>query len=190
MLRYLNAMVAQSVIYVLQVLAGAEQQFMRLAGRQLQRDEIADTAIHWPRRALKIRRAGRVVDTVQPIFPGYLFLETRLHLPAVFDAIARIPGLIRVLPKTAHAKPLDNYDLALIRHLIGCGAVIQRSQVSLAPGAAIVVHDGPLKGMEGRIAKVDARKKRVKVRLDLYGDAFLVDFGIDVLQSNDQRSVA
>ena len=160
-------MVAQSAIYVLQVLAGSEQQFLRLAGRQLKRDGIADTAIHWPRRALKIRRAGRVVD-----------------------AVARIPGLIRVLPQTAHAKPLDNYDLALIRHLIGCGAVIKRSRVSLAPGARIVVHAGPLKSMEGRIVKVDVRKKRVKVRLDLYGDAFLVDFGIDVLQSNDQRSVA
>ena len=183
-------MVATSSIYVLQVLVGSERQFMQLAERQLQCDGSATAAIHWPRRALQIRRTGRVVDTVAPIFPGYLFLETQVHLSAIFDAVARIPGLIRVLPKTAHARPLDNYDLALIRHLLGCGAVIQRSRVSLSPGAHIVVHAGPLKGMEGRIVKVDARKKRVKVRLDLYGDAFLVDFGIDVLQSNRQRSVA
>ena len=183
-------MAVGSAIYVLQVLVGCEQQFARLAGQRLRTNGIDDAAIHWPRRALQIRRSGRTTETVTPIFPGYLFLEVRARLSAVLDAVLRIPGLMRVLPETSRATPLDSYDLELIRHLLGFGAVIERSRVSLASGCRIVVHDGPLKGMEGRIVKVDARKKRAKVRLDLYGDAFLVDFGIDVLGSDRQRSVA
>ncbi|MFW5689149.1 MAG: KOW motif-containing protein, partial [Spirochaetota bacterium] len=45
----------------------------------------------------------------------------------------------------------------------------------------IEVKEGPLAGLEGRIVKVDRRKQRAKVRLDLYQESFLVDFGFELL---------
>jgi transcriptional antiterminator NusG len=40
---------------------------------------------------------------------------------------------------------------------------------------------GPLKDMEGRITRVDRRKGRARVRLEMYADSFEVDFGFEAL---------
>jgi transcriptional antiterminator NusG len=39
-----------------------------------------------------------------------------------------------------------------------------------------------MKGLEGQVVKVDRRKKRAKIKLELYDDSFLVDFGFEFLQ--------
>jgi transcriptional antiterminator NusG len=45
----------------------------------------------------------------------------------------------------------------------------------------IEVIDGPLAGMEGRIVRVDRRKGRARVKLDLYDDSFAIDLGIELV---------
>jgi transcriptional antiterminator NusG len=47
----------------------------------------------------------------------------------------------------------------------------------------IVVIEGPLMGLEGRIVKVDRRKGRAKVSLDLYNDSFTIDLAFEVIGS-------
>ena len=49
----------------------------------------------------------------------------------------------------------------------------------------IVVEKGPMKGLEGQIIKVDKRKKRARVRLDLYDSTFEIDFGFELLAPED-----
>ena len=39
-----------------------------------------------------------------------------------------------------------------------------------------------MKGLEGRIIKVDRRKKRAKIKLSLYEESFRVDFGFEILE--------
>jgi transcriptional antiterminator NusG len=55
--------------------------------------------------------------------------------------------------------------------------------VSFDAERRIRVISGPLKTLEGRIIKVDRRKGRARVRLELYEDAFLIDFGFDAIES-------
>jgi transcriptional antiterminator NusG len=38
-------------------------------------------------------------------------------------------------------------------------------------------------GLEGRIVKVDRRKGRAKIMLDLYNDSFSIDLGFEVIGS-------
>jgi len=45
----------------------------------------------------------------------------------------------------------------------------------------IVVVEGPLMGLEGRIVKVDRRKGRAKIMLDLYNDSFSIDLAFEVI---------
>jgi transcriptional antiterminator NusG len=41
--------------------------------------------------------------------------------------------------------------------------------------------------MEGLIVKVDRRKGRARVRLELYENSFLIDFGFDALEQAGDR---
>ncbi len=73
-------------------------------------------------------------------------------------------------------------DLELVLHFINrAGPIAGISKVYFNENDRIVVVDGPLKDLEGRIVKVDKRKKRAKIKLDLYGDSFAIDLAFEVL---------
>ncbi|MCX7031488.1 MAG: KOW motif-containing protein, partial [Spirochaetes bacterium] len=59
-----------------------------------------------------------------------------------------------------------------------------KSVVTFDENRRIRVVSGPLQGLEGSIVKVDRRKGRAKVRLDIYADAFEIDFGFEILESS------
>ena len=62
------------------------------------------------------------------------------------------------------------------------GEIAGISTIDLKENHTITVIEGPLKGQEGLIVKLDKRKKRAKVRLSLYKEAFLIDFGFDFVE--------
>jgi transcriptional antiterminator NusG len=163
--------------YVLQVYTGEEDRYMRLA-----EEEIAGRArLLWPRRRLYIRKRGVRKKVLAPLFPGYLFLETEELTRSLIYSLRRVPGFVRLLESTADPRPLSGNDLELVRHFLGFGEVVQESKVTFDENNRIEVIEGPLQGLEGRIVKVDKRKGRAKVRLDLYKDSFLVDLGFEIM---------
>jgi transcriptional antiterminator NusG len=61
------------------------------------------------------------------------------------------------------------------------GEIVHKSRAVLDENKRIVILEGPLKGLEGRIVRVDRRKKRVKVKLELQEERFLVDLGVEFI---------
>ncbi len=165
--------------YVVQVLTGDEDQFLRRLRHAL--DEEA-ARILWPRRRLTIRRRGRSHQVMAPIFPGYVFLETEELSNELYWSVRRCEGFLRFLVDNHDIRPLSGVDRELLVHFLSFGEVVEKSKVVFREDARIHVLEGPLKGLEGRIVKVDRRKGRARVRLDLYNDSFLVDFGFQSMQ--------
>ena len=73
-----------------------------------------------------------------------------------------------------------------IYELAKFGRILGRSKVIYNEDDRIVVIDGPMKGFEGQIVKVDRRKRRAKIRLSLHNNAYLIDLGFDVLEGTDE----
>lgn len=164
--------------YVVSVQPGREEDFLA-AARKLVSD--AEVRFFWPRRRLTIRRKGRSLETLSPIFAGYIFLEAPQIDRNLFTSTKRLPGFYRFLESNDRIRALEGSDLELVAHFVRFGEVIGKSLVTFDENARIQVREGPLEGLEGRIVKVDRRKQRAKVKLDLYEDSFLVDFGFDLL---------
>jgi transcriptional antiterminator NusG len=77
---------------------------------------------------------------------------------------------------------MTDRDLEVALHFIkNVGPVAGKSRVYFNEKSRIVVIDGPLMGLEGRIVKVDKRKGRAKIKLDLYNDSFTIDLGFEVI---------
>jgi transcriptional antiterminator NusG len=165
--------------FVIQVRTGKEQQYIKQADKVLQPPE---QRLYWPRRALRIRRQGEWKDSVAAIFPGYLFLQAESIPPALYGALKRISGFLRYLKDNQHIEPLNERDREILLHFLSYGEVVQRSRVFFDRDNRIRVISGPLKGMEGRVVKVDRRKGRARIRLEFYEDSFLIDFGFDALE--------
>lgn len=161
--------------FVFQVRTGQEQRVIDIAANELG----SEVKLVWPRRVLQIRRRGKKLKQVAPIFPGYLFLESDTLEDPLYWQLRHLPGFIRFLEDNHNVRPLKYDEERLLLHFLGFGEVVDRSRVQFDENSRIEVLDGPLKGLEGRIVKVDKRKKRAKVRLDLYEDAFLIDFGFE-----------
>jgi transcriptional antiterminator NusG len=164
--------------FVVSVRTGKENAFVT-AGRKAA--ELRDVTFHWPRRRLTIRRKGKRIESLAPLFAGYVFIETETITEPVFRTTKRLPGFYRFLESNERIRPLSGSDLELVGHFIKLGEVIGKSQVTFDKDSRIEVKSGPLAGLEGKIVKVDRRKQRAKVRLDLYKESFLVDFGFELI---------
>ena len=44
-----------------------------------------------------------------------------------------------------------------------------------------------MEGLEGRIVKIDRRKQRARIRLDLYDNSHLIDLGFEELEARDEE---
>jgi transcriptional antiterminator NusG len=60
---------------------------------------------------------------------------------------------------------------------------VEKSAAYFDENRRIRVISGPLKNLEGMIVRVDRRKGRARVRLEMYEDSFEVDFGFEALDS-------
>ena len=166
--------------YALQVWTGHEAKFFTLAGKVL---EAQGSRILWPRRSLRIRRAGVWRDAVASIFPSYLFLQAPTVDAALYTELRHLPGFVRFLPSNDGAAPLEPKDQALLTHFLSFGEVVQKSSAYFDENQRIRVLSGPLKSLEGMIVRVDRRKGRARVRLEMYEDSFEVDFGFESLDA-------
>jgi len=172
--------------FAVQVAARREPRFLRGAHQVI--DRFLGVHLFWPRRSLRLRHAGRWRETLQPIFPGYLFLEAEGIAGDLYHALRAVPGFLRFLPSNQDVQPIPERDARPLAQLLRYGEVVRKSLAVFDENNRIRIIEGPLKGLEGLIVKVDRRKGRAKVKLDLYDESRLVDFGFTSLeQGRDHR---
>ncbi|MDR2209996.1 MAG: antiterminator LoaP [Spirochaetaceae bacterium] len=141
--------------------------------------------IYFPKRKLNVRRRGVMVQTTPAVFPGYIFLEiddedSIRHYHWLFR---KTEGFYRFLKSNQNIRPLEDRDLETVLHFIKrTGPLAGISRVYFDKNSRIVVVDGPLVGLEGDIIKVDKRKGRAKIKLDLYDDSFTIDLGFEMMK--------
>ncbi|MDR2663421.1 MAG: antiterminator LoaP [Treponema sp.] len=170
--------------YAVQVKTRGEEKYIRLFQALY---PSCPVRIYFPKRKLSVRRRGAMVQTTPAVFPGYIFLETgeedsiyRYHWQ-----FRRTDGFFRFLKSNQNIRPLEGRDLETALHFIkktGPLAVAGISKVYFDENSRIVVVDGPLAGLEGNIVKVDKRKGRAKIKLDLYEDSFTIDLGFELIE--------
>jgi len=173
-------------VYIIQVETGTEERFIALvrATPELSSSDIPEFNLLWPRRNLTIRKRGRRIRTNQPLFPGYLILESETISEPLYRGFRRTPGFYRFLRGNHDIVALEGTQKEMIRRLLSFGEVVSQSKAYFDVNNRIHVTEGPLKGLEGCIVKVNRRKGRAKVRMDLYEDSFLVDLGFEVMEAS------
>ena len=171
--------------FAVQVKTGNEAKFLALAEKNSAAQPLK---MIFPRRTLKIRRQGKYRQVLAPLFPGYIFLFGREILPEVYWKVKSIPGFFRFLKNNHDIQRLDGTEKELLAHFLSYGEIIKKSTVIIDQNSRIHVLEGALKGLEGRIIKIDKRKGRAKIKLDMYGDSFLVDLGIDIIEKIPEKN--
>ena len=173
--------------YALQVKAGGEAKFIKRF-KALYPD--TTFPMHFLQRQIAVRKKGVTRQETAAIFPGYVFIEadsTEVVLARQWD-FRRTDGFYRFLRSNQEISPLSGRDLEVVIHFIkNTGTIAGISRVYFNENSRIVVVEGPLMGLEGKIIKVDKRKGRAKIKLDLYDDSFTIDLAFDVIGSLEHK---
>lgn len=176
--------------YTLQVATGREQEFVDNARRKLSEELQPNRFIHITRK-LHIRRGGRRMEDVQPMFPSYVFIEQEGPVtPGQVYAFKRLKGFYQFLKSNRDVRPLIPKDVELLRKFAGQGGgsgQLGASLVSFDENDRIVVHDGPMMGLEGFITKVDRRKQRAKIVIEFNESSFTLDLAFDLLEKRPEE---
>ena len=165
--------------YAIHVLTRGEDDYRRRVESSLD-----GRTIFVPKRALPVRRLGKVKKEMLPVFPGYVFVESENILADLdfYWLLRHTTGFIRFLRDNIAPSPLNDRERLLLRHFMSFGDYADTSKVAFDDNDRIVVISGPLKGLEGQIVKVNRRKGRAKVALDICETGFLIDLGFEAVE--------
>lgn len=165
--------------YIIQVATGHEEHFVDNVKKLVPQLAKKHNFIYLTRE-LTIRRQGKLLKELQPMFPSYIILQTTSVVDSfTLASLKKVPGFYHFLDSNTDIVPLSNRDLRVIQHFLGLGPRIGSSLVRFDEDDRIMVIEGPLKGIEGNIIKVDKRKQRAKIRIDFGGSSHTMDLSFE-----------
>ena len=123
----------------------------------------------------KQMRARSGLTFLEPLFPGYIFMETESLERTTVEMLKGINGFYHFLFDNAKPQKLNGNDLAYYSAFRQSGEVLGISRARFDENQRIKIVEGPLTGFEGKIIRVNRRCKRVTVEIDLFGYSKKVD---------------
>lgn len=111
-------------------------------------------------------RGGRMIQTIKPLFPNYLF--AKLDLDLQYTKVKWTRGVSRILGNREGPVPISEIVVQTIQDRIGKDNLIEL-EVEMKEGDLVQVTSGPLKDLVGVFQKRMSGKDRVKILLNLIG---------------------
>lgn len=177
--------------YAIQCISGKEE-----AARKCLVNLFSHYKTFFPKRELEIRKGGKVNKQIKALFPGYFFLQSgsRLMYVQAVEIVKKInevfstSALLKVVGMTSDKElcgsseliPIQNHEMDLFLGITNDNEVVEFSKYKKA-GDKIKIINGPLSGFEGIVLKLNARKKRVKVGVELFGQTQVIDLGAEMV---------
>ena len=163
--------------FALHIKTGFETQIQQLIREKLP----SDIKVFCPMRELMIRRKGKSLKETKPFFPGYIFLKTEEITANILTVLKSIPGFFQILPSNKRIEPISEKDMYIINSLFNKNYTAHLSKAKFDENDRIQIIEGPLKGKEGLIVKVDKRKGRAKIVINAFEKQHFVDLGFELL---------
>ncbi len=116
-----------------------------------------------------------------PLFPGYIFVYRSIS--ESLDALDKANARIAFKPVMANGKYLEanKNEMKFLFEVTGEGGVIELSQGVIMENGQVLIIQGPLKQLKGRILFIDKRKNKAKVRIEFMNRMLDVSLGLEIL---------
>jgi transcriptional antiterminator NusG len=161
--------------YVAHVLTGKEVEISRKI------NQLGIKAIT-PKRIMREKANGKWKAISRLLFPSYIFFLTEMNVDRYYK-LKNIPGIIRLLGDN-FPQPIHDTEVNLLLRLTRDDDPLGISDV-FVEGTKVIVNSGPLVGLEGNIVKIDLRRFRAKVNINLMGKPRIVELAVNVIKKSD-----
>lgn len=182
--------------YAVQVVAGREDHMRELiiqaarleerAVRERARDAGEDPEglpiaedVFVPKARVGVKREGKWLPGEKPLMPGYLVAVTR-HPDTLARALRRVGGLARVVRQDNVFVPFSEQGVRWLEDQTWRGGRAVPMSEGYVEDGRLHVTQGPLKGREAVIVKVDHRKKIAYLEVETEGRRIKAQLGIRI----------
>jgi len=168
--------------YVLFVRTGSEykvEQFLKV---------VMDTDLYMPfiplyERIFKFPE--KTIKKLKPLFPGYVFIESEVSdcefIKTINPIVYASCDIANVLKYSNTQFAIRKSEKQMLMSLCNEDYNIESSR-GIIEGDQIHIIDGPLKGMESIVKKIDRHKKQAWIELEFISDKRLVGVALEIIE--------
>lgn len=168
-------------MYVIQVAGGREAHAKSLIERTMP-ELVSECFV--PRREMLRRVGGEWVRLTERLFPGYLFVVTSC-VERLSQRLGQVPAFMRLLGKSdERIIPLSTDEVAWLTALMEPLQKVVEMSVGVIEGDKVMVIDGPLKGHEALISKVDRHKRCACLDMRMFGRTKTIKVGLEIVRKH------
>ena len=172
-----------SMWYVVQVLHGHEDVMAGLISSMMPAEQGVLQEIFSPSYETERKARGRWYRCTRTLLPGYLIAVT--EYPDELDRqLHELPEFARVLRRGEVCVPLSDAEVEVIGRDTVPGNRIVPMSAGVKDGETVVVTQGPLKGHEGLITRIDRRHSVAYVTFQMCGQSVNTRLGLAVMTSD------
>lgn len=157
--------------YCIMVKTGAEDSFKERASLAL-KDDFPDAKLFFFKHTLR-SNCGEYFE--RPVFPGYVFLEIEKLTADFFAIIKKQKDFYRILRDNTDPTKIAGESLEELKIFIHNGEKWGVSKVRVLPGMKVQAVSGPFMGLEGRVYKINRKKKVITIISSLTPDGKKID---------------
>ncbi len=167
----------QSNWYVIQVMTGREEALSRDIKNLIEEEHYEHCFV--PMAERQHRKDGKFITLREPLFPGYLFIISD-YIDDISIALWKISKFKRILRADNTFVPMEPEEVEAFRSITDDTYNVTMSKGFIV-GDAITVTEGPLKGYEGHIKKIDRHKRMAFLELPFLGSNTRVRVPLEIV---------
>lgn len=170
-----------SMTYAIQVLGGEEDNTISLCKVIIEKEntDIVND-IYYPEIEDKKKFHGKWHVIKKKMFPGYIFIET-CDVEKLWCALREVPKLTKLIGAGTEPVALSSEEVSFLMRTTGDDHVAEVS-VGFIEGDKLVVTEGPLKGQEGLVKKIDRHKRQALLEIEMFGRPVEMTLGLEVVE--------
>ncbi len=125
------------------------------------------------------KKAGEYRKVIRPLFPGYVFVVCEEPVP-VAAALQAVPDFARLLKSGEAFVPLCPNEVDYLMKLAGENRKVEMSTGYIV-GDKICITEGPMRGLDGDIRKIDRHKRVAWVNIPFMGGYTQVQLPLEIV---------
>ncbi len=164
--------------YAVQVKTGKEEETAELCRKIVDGNILTESFI--PKYERMKRYQGEWHKEQLTMFPGYIFLVTD-RVEELFQELKTVPELTKILGTGGEFIPIRDQEKTLLQRLGNEKHVTEMSKGCIV-GEQAVILSGPMKGLEGKIRKIDRHKRTAVLEAGMFGRQVDVKVGLEIVE--------
>ncbi len=164
--------------YAVWVRTGQEQKVLDLCVEKIE-DREAFEECFLPKYEKPRKVNGQWVKREEILFPGYLFFVAE-NPERLQGALRGIPEFAKVLGDEDGAIPLYEEEVEFLQKHINEKKVFEMS-VGEIVGEKLVILEGPMMGLEGKVVYVDRHKRCAVLEVEFFGRVVKMKVGLEIV---------